>query len=715
MPRVTASTKPNTQTAKSTRSDTWLPHAVVLVIITAAVYANSLNGRFVFDDQQIVLQNPRLMNIHTLADAFAIGAGWRQLLFFTYGLNYYLSGLDTFSYHVINVSLHIANVLLVYGIILAILRDDKTARFTAFAGAGVFAVHTMFSASVSYIAGRSSELCGTFYFAAILLFFKGLDSTRRDLRVVYFGLSAFAGLLAWQAKQEAITLPLFLAAAMFLRAEKKNWRWISILGVIPVAVVILVRDQIKAIYATVGGNQILVSAGFDKVLPAATYFRTYLAAVVNYFFPRFIVPVNLNADPQIASVQHWYNPEFLFSVAVLAVLVTFAVRFYRRAPLLSLGIAALLVSPLAAYAVIPLADVVLEHRAYIPGLGVALLFAYGFHWIASKYGKLRWIAVALIVTGFGAMTISRNTVYANNISLWEDAVAKSPEKPRPHFNLGQAYQDAQQLPDAIREYERALALKPDIHAAYSNIAAIYLDQRQFDKAEEMLQRVTSLAPTFTEGFINLGVLYIRRQEPDKALAAVNRAIEINPESFAAYFNKGEALTQKGDFKDALESYKRAVYLRPDLISFKLTLGVAYTRTGDRNSAENTFIELVKTPVAAEAFRNLGVLYTDEGRLDQAIQCFEHAVQLKPAFVDAYHDMGVVYIRKQMPDAAIEQFRAALRQQPDHGPATLNIAMAQQMKGDVKAAKQTLQEYLDRYGSTGSPYVAQARQRLTSLN
>jgi protein O-mannosyl-transferase len=694
------------------RFDGWPIHFVMLAIVTVAVYANSLHGKFVFDDQQIVLQNPRLMNVHTLNDAVAIGAGWRQLLFLTYGLNYYWSGLDTFSYHVVNVVLHVINVLLVYGIIVVALRDDTRARFAAFSGAAVFAAHTMFSASVSYIAGRSSELCGTFYFGAIFLFFTGLNSTQRSRRILFIALAGVAGLLAWQAKQEAITLPLFLAAIVFLRMEKKDWRWTAPLAAVPVVALFLVWDQVKSMYATVGGNEILVSAGFEKVLPAATYFRTYITAVAGYFLPRFIVPVNLSADPQIASVEHWYSPEFLFAIAVLGGLAWLALRSYRRDPLLSLGIAALLISPMAAYAAIPLADVVLEHRAYIPGLGVAFIFAWAFHWVALNYNNLRWPLAGSVVVLFGLMTIGRNPVYANNIALWEDAEAKSSGKPRPHFNLGQAYQDAQRLPDALREYQHALALKPDIYAAYSNIAAIYLDQGEFDKGEEMLQKVTMLAPNFTEGFINLGVLYIRRQQPDKALSALNRALEINPESFAAHFNKGEALTQKRDFKLALESYKEAIHLRPDLPSFRLTLGVAYSNADELDMAEKEFVELTNTPVGPEAYRNLGVLYSREGKMNEAVQSFQQATQLKPVFPDAYHDLGVIYVQKQMPDAAIEQFRMTLKQQPDHGPATLNLAMALQMKGDVPGAKQTLQDYLQRYGNSG--YASQIRQRLASL-
>jgi protein O-GlcNAc transferase len=273
----------------------------------------------------------------------------------------------------------------------------------------------------------------------------------------------------------------------------------------------------------------------------------------------------------------------------------------------------------------------------------------------------------------------------------------------------------QRMPDALREYEAALALKPDIHAAYSNIAAIYLDQGQFDKAEDVLRRVTTLAPNFTEGFINLAVLYIRTRQPDKAITAVDRALEINPDSFAAHFNKGEALTQKQDFKAALESYKRAVYLRPDMINFKLTLGVAYSRAGERDSAQKVFEELTNTPLAADAYRNLGTLYSDEGRLDQAILSFERAVQLKSSFPDAYQDLGVAYLKKQMFDAAIRQFRTTLDQQPNHGPATLNLAMAEQLKGDVPAARQALQDYLQHYGGTNSPYVAQVRQRLALVH
>jgi tetratricopeptide (TPR) repeat protein len=699
----------------------WIPpHLLSLSFLTSLAvltYANSLHGKFVFDDLSVVLQNSTLMNVKTLSDVIspALGGGWRQLLFSTYALNYYWSGLDTFSYHVVNLGLHVINVWLVYGILIAAFREDvRLSRYIALFGAAVFGVHTLLSGAVSYIAGRSSVLCGTFYFAAIYLFFRALNTERRQTRFLFFGLTAMAALLAWGAKQEAITLPLFLAAVVVLRAKKLDWRWIAGLSVIPVVPVVLFRDQIKTLYSVIQANQVLVSAGFERVMPATMYVRTYLTAVVWYYFPRFAFPSPLSVDPEIATIQHWYSPGFLLAVAILAGMVWLALRFFRSQPLFSLGITALLVSPLMAYVAMPLPDVVQEHRAYIPGLGLAFLFAALFQSFSRKHSGLTWAAAAAVVLALVSMTVARNSVFADNIALWEDAVAKAPAKPRPHFNLGQAYQEAQRLPEAVREYELSLALKPDIHAAYSNLAAIYLDQGNFQKGEEMLVKVTSLSPNFTEGFINLAVLYLRKQQPDKALAAIDRALETNPNSFAAHYNKGEILTMKGEYKEAVESYKTSVHLRPDMDAFKLTLGTAYVRAGDLASAERQFNELTNSPVAAEAYRNLGLVYQNAGQPDQALQYFNQAARAKPVFPEVYQDMGVMYLRKQMPDQAIQQFQTVLQQRPDYAPAILNLASAYQMKGDVPAARQALQSYIQQYGNSALPYVAQVRERLLAL-
>src|SRR5262249_28221939 len=150
-----------------------------------------------------------------------------------------------------------------------------------FAGALIFGVHTLFSSAVSYVAGRSSVLCATFYFSSVLVFLKGLEAPRRSTRIVYFVLTGVFFGFAWWTKQEAITLPLLLACIIFLRSEKRDWRWIACLAATPVIAAFLIRKQLSAMFASIAANEQLVKAGFGTILSAPTFFRTYITAAVS--------------------------------------------------------------------------------------------------------------------------------------------------------------------------------------------------------------------------------------------------------------------------------------------------------------------------------------------------------------------------------------------------------------------------------------------------
>ena len=120
------------------------------------------------------------------------------------------------------------------------------------------------------------------------------------------------------------------------------------------------------------------------------------------------------------------------------------------------------------------------------------------------------------------------------------------------------------------------------------------------------------------------------------------------------------------------------------------------------------------PLAAEAVRNLGILYRDVGETDRAMEFFHQAAKMRTVFPELHHDIGILYLQKRMTNEAIEQFRITLQEQPDYGPAFLNLAAAYQMKGEPQIAKQTLQAYVQQYGNTNSPYVARAKQTLERL-
>jgi tetratricopeptide (TPR) repeat protein len=682
--------------------------APLLAAIAFAAYANSLRGEFVFDDRNVIFLNPHLLNLKTFGQIFQV-SGWRQPLSVSYGLNYYFGGLDPFGYHLLNVALHALNAIVVFYILLKL----GAGRRAGFAGAALFAVHPLLTGAVDYIAGRSSLLCGTFYFLAFLAFLKGLEMQRWAHRLIWFGTALGAFALAFATKEEGIALAGLIAAWLWIRSQKRNWVYLAIPLAIGVVAAFLAWKEFAPGFAALSANEDLVRAGYDPVPPLPTYLRTYVTAVVEDVFPNFVWPTHLNVDHDVKVVADWWSPEFVLALGIVLGL-TGAVLFLknRRWLLLRAGIAGILVSPLAAHALVPEADVIQEHRVYIAGLGFAIASAWAAEWALRRFGARSlavFVGVAII---FGVMTANRNHVWASDTMLWEDAASKSPLKTRPHLNLGSAYENAGRLSDALREYETAVRLKPRLWAVHRSIASIVLQQGNLERAREILENLRASAPSFADGWNLLGLVYMDLGRPDDALKVLNEALALRPDSDYALLLRGQAFAYKEQFTEAISDYKAALAIRSDLALLRFRLGAAYMHVGNNKEAEEQFRFLADDPKsAADANRNLGVLRSNAGDYDAAVTYFNKALFQRPVFPEVHHDLGIVFLRKGDPTRAIEEFRSSLAQRPDFGPAVLSLGEVLVQAGRKAEARDTLQQYTVQFANQDSAYVREARRRL----
>lgn len=242
------------------------------------------------------------------------------------------------------------------------------------------------------------------------------------------------------------------------------------------------------------------------------------------------------------------------------------------------GILTMMASPLLAYSVMPLADVVLEHRFYITGLSIAMLFVWALSYIEERY---RNIASTLIIMALMVTTISRNSVWATGTSVWEDAKNKAPNKPRIYLNLGEVYQREGRFDLALLHYDRALELKPNIYAAYSNKGSLFLDQalmlyqnkrlkessESLQQSEYWIRKSIETAPQFQEGWINLATFHIRTGDGPGAIEILNKALDLGP-NYMIYVNKGEAYRMMGQIDKAIDEYKIASGLAPNAMWVK---------------------------------------------------------------------------------------------------------------------------------------------------
>lgn len=79
------------------------------------------------------------------------------------------------------------------------------------------------------------------------------------------------------------------------------------------------------------------------------------------------------------------------------------------------------------------------------------------------------------------------------------------------------------------------------------------------------------------------------------------------------------------------------------------------------------------PTCADAYNNLGTIYLNQGQLDEAARLYHRAIDIYPSFAEAYNNLGILLMKQGRPAEAIEQFQKALELEPDNAEIQNNLA------------------------------------------
>ena len=145
-------------------------------------------------------------------------------------------------------------------------------------------------------------------------------------------------------------------------------------------------------------------------------------------------------------------------------------------------------------------------------------------------------ALALLVI-LCAATIVRSAVYEDEVSLYTDIVGKSPNKARPHNNLGDALKKANRFDEARPRFERALELQPNYPDALNNLATIYNGYGRKEDALQLLSNALALEPGHRQARSNLAMTYYERGMFAEAEQQYIILIQVAPQSKEAVFGQ----------------------------------------------------------------------------------------------------------------------------------------------------------------------------------
>lgn len=601
-----------------------LPILLLLAFLATLIYSNTFSVPFYFDDKYNIVGNAWIKDPSNLLDF----SGTRYVGFLTFALNYHFGRLHIFGYHLINLLIHILNGFLVCRLVLLLFRavhgspstaDDNSQLMTrnsqlasapwiALATALLFITHPIQTQAVTYIVQRFASLVTLFYLLTVVCYLKWrLAAPDTRGRYLWYTGAFLSTILAMKTKENGFTLPLMLLLVEFVffrPLNKKRW-----LALIPFLLTLPIIPLSRG--AALGDGEAEGFAYDTTEISRFDYLFTQFRVIVTYF-RLLVLPINQNLDYDYPVFRSFFIPSVFASFLFLSFLLGLAVYLLwkTKSRLIAFGILWFFLTLSVESSIIPIKDVIFEHRLYLPSIGIFLILSVLI--LGRKPGRsLVWRVVGLgaIILASSVITYQRNLVWQDEVTFWQDVVSKAPKKTRPHGNLGDAYEERGRYEAAIQEYLLVLKLEPNNIKAYNNLGIAYKNLGHLDEAIESYQRVLKLDPGFAMAHSNLGTVYAEQGRYEAAIREYKLALELNKDLGDAHHNLANAYAIQGQFDGAIQEYRMALKLEPHDPDVHYHLGLTYMLKGNREAARREFEETLKIkPGYIEARQALGELY-----------------------------------------------------------------------------------------------------------
>ena len=591
--------------------------------IASLIYSNTFHAPFYLDDWPNILENQSIQIKVLTWDRVEqmVGIIYKETIrlfsYFTFALNYYLGGFNVFGYHLINLMIHIAaGIFLFWFLTLTFGLPSLKERYgslsfkVALLSSLIFISHPVQTQSVTYIVQRMSSMAGMFYLLSLVLYVKGRLTSSSWQRIFYFGGTVLSYFLGIFSKENVAILPLFVFLYEFyffqdleLSAKGRKVLLILIGSIFLLVLVGLVLWGERYLMVIEEGYKIRDFTLEERVL---TQFRVVLYYVNLLFYPH---PSRLNLDYDFPISKTILDPpSTLISILIVAGLIGYSIWTAKKRPVLSFCILWYFGNLIIESSIFPL-EMVYEHRLYIPSIGPIILFSLFlselFTRLRMKFGhnpilisRLSTFSMLSIILLLSLGTYERNALWSDGIRLLEDGVRKSPNKFRPHYNLGVAFQQAGRYKEAVESYKRAIQLKggpnkirtestyfKSVDAEfYNNLGVVYRKLEQYPDAIQSYLQAIRMKPDYPDPYNNLGLAYYATDKLQEAIEAFRKAIFLKPHDDGFQYNLGVTFSKLNNDRDAVEAYKEAVRINPGNVKAHYNLGVSYSLLGERSLA-----------------------------------------------------------------------------------------------------------------------------------
>lgn len=645
---------------------------LLLSLLATALYLNSITNSFHFDDFQSIVENPYIRNLKDIPlflKGLEVRTNWfRALPTLSFAINYHFHRLHVFGYHLVNLILHILSGILVYFIARILLTmalkkiesppdrkidpEEGEINLLSLLSAMIFLAHPVQVNTVSYIVERNEGLAGLFYLLCFFLFIRGslVQGWKKILFLTGAGFSFFCSIFS---KEIGFTLPLVLILYDLLLVCKRKEEVFQRLKIY-LPLFLLLTTYISLFLR--GGILRLLLKGFpgwrwtpwENLLTQANVIIQYMKLLL------LPLPGWLNVDHDFRISRSLLEYPTWISISIILLVLFAATYLIRKNRLISISVYSFFIVLAPTSSLIPIWDVMVEYRLYLPMFSYGLILALGLHYLyhsmSRRFSKIVGKGLVgtlsiLLLLFYSVTTIERNRVFKDDLTLWSDAAKKSPDKRRPKTNLVAAYHRHGLYDQAIATSLEVLKRDPRNYEIYTQLGVSYMFMGKYDQAIENLSRSIEIQPQNAKAHNNLGVIYLEKGDLERATAEFKQALISRPDFAEAYNNLAKALALKGFLDEAIHEEKEAIRIDPGMEEYPFNLARLYEGKGLNNEAITAYKEALKLNQRFfEAQYYLGEIYTKTKNYREAIFEFEKALKIKPGSGKTYFMLGVNFIR-----------------------------------------------------------------------
>ena len=546
--------------------------AALIVIVTVVVYGPALRGQFLLDDNKLLTENAIVQSPDGLYQFWFTthAADYWPLTNTSFWLEWRLWGLNSTPYHITNLLLHIAAVLLIWSILRMLAIPG------AFLAALLFALHPVNVESVAWISQRKNTLALVFFLISILSYLLVLQprSTHdKQSTSKWYWLSLFAFLLAMFSKGSVVILPLVLLLITWWQCRRIDFY--DLMRTAPFFLVAIVLGIVNVWFQTHSFAESIRSVTFSQRLAAA-------GAVVWFYLAKAFLPINLLfVYPQWrvnTEVFLWWLPLFA-AVGATALLWQKRNTNWGRPLFFAWAFFGLALVPVLGFADVGFLQfsLVADHYQHIALIAVVALWAAGIvRWRSRSSEPTQFAFVALpvaVVLLLAALVWQRASLFGDPINFYSATLQSNPQNWQLRVSLSAALNHAGRYEDAVEQCREVLRSNPNNADSHFNLAVALGKTGRIAEALQQFQHAQELRPDrAAEVQSVIGSILIAADRFDEAIDHCQQALQFNSNYAEAHKNLGIALLAKGQINAAIEHDRRALAIQPDSVDVLNNLG-----------------------------------------------------------------------------------------------------------------------------------------------